>query len=198
MCYSLFTYFCRESHIAMIIDAETFKDAYNDYFEIICRFLNYYTRDSQAIEEVVQDVFVTLWEEYEGREIQYIKTFLYNSARNRMLNYLRDKENRMILLEKWARIELEESEATDCVDREAFSQLLQAAVESLPEKCKEIFILSREEQLSYKEIAQIKDISVKTVENQMGIALKKIREYLSDHAGETVTLVFLLMKLAEK
>ncbi|WP_455637698.1 RNA polymerase sigma-70 factor [Parabacteroides sp.] len=182
----------------MIIDAETFKDAYNDYFEIICRFLNYYTRDSQAIEEVVQDVFVTLWEEYEGREVQYIKTFLYNSARNRMLNYLRDKENRMILLEKWARIELEENEATDCVDREAFSQLLQAAVESLPEKCKEIFILSREEQLSYKEIAQIKDISVKTVENQMGIALKKIREYLSDHAGETVTLVFLLMKLAEK
>ena len=43
-------------------------DAYNDYFEIICRFLNYYTRDYQVIEEVVQDVFVNLWEDYEGKE----------------------------------------------------------------------------------------------------------------------------------
>ena len=115
-----------------------------------------------------------------------------------MLNYLRDKENHTVLLEKWARIELEKSEAADCVDRELFYRLLQAAVESLPEKCKEIFILSREEQLSYKEIAQVKEISVKTVENQMGIALKKIRQYLTTHSDETVTLVFLLMKLTEK
>ena len=175
----------------MIINEKTFKDTYNDYFEIICRFLNYYTRDYQAIEEVVQDVFVTLWEDYEGKDIQYIKTFLYNSARNRMLNYLRDKENHSVILEKWARIELEKSE-------ELFYQLLQAAVESLPEKCREIFVMSREEQLSYKEIATIKEISVKTVENQMGIALKKIREYLMSHSEETATLLFLLIKWTGK
>lgn len=182
----------------MIINERTLEEVYNDYFEVICRFLNYYTRDYQAIEEVVQDVFVSLWENYNGEEIQYIKTFLYNSARNRMLNYLRDKENQTVFLEKWARIELEKSEAVDCVDREMFYQLLQAAVDSLPEKCKEIFILSREEQLSYKEIAQIKEISVKTVENQMGIALKKIRQYLVSHSGETTTLLLLLLKLTEK
>lgn len=182
----------------MIINESTFKDAYNDYFEIICRFLNYYTRDCQVIEEVVQDVFVNLWEDYEGKDVQYIKTFLYNSARNRMLNYLRDEENHNVLLEKWARIELEKNESIDCVDRELFYQLLQAAVESLPEKCREIFILSREEQLSYKEIAQVKDISVKTVENQMGIALKKIREYLAAHSDETIALLFLLLKLTEE
>lgn len=182
----------------MIINENTFKDAYQKYYEIICRFLNYYTRDYQAIEEVVQDVFVTLWEKYEGKEITHIKTFLYNSARNRMLNYLRDKENRSVLLEKWACIELEKNEAVDCVDRQLFYQLLQAAIESLPEKCKEIFILSREEQLSYKEIAQIKEISVKTVENQMGIALKKIREYLTSHSEETLPLLLFLINLTEK
>lgn len=182
----------------MIINENTFKEVYNNHFEIVCRFLNYYTRDYQAIEEVVQDVFVNLWVDYQGKEIQFIKTFLYNSARNRMLNYLRDKENRYMLLEKWARIELEKSEATDCVDREVFYKLLQAAVESLPEKCKEIFILSREEQLSYKEIAEVKEISVKTVENQMGIALKKIREYLSSHSEEAATMFLLLLKLTEK
>lgn len=182
----------------MIINENTFKDAYNNYFEIVCRFLNYYTRDYQAIEEVVQEVFVNLWVDYRGKEIEYIKTFLYNSARNRMLNYLRDKENRTVLLETWARIELEKNEASDCVDRELFNQLLQAAVESLPEKCKEIFILSREEQLSYKEIAEVKEISVKTVENQMGIALKKIREYLSSHSEEAASMLIILLKLTEK
>lgn len=182
----------------MIIDETTFKEAYNNYFEIICRFLNYYTRNSQAIEEVVQDVYVNLWMDYQGKEIQFIKTFLYSSARNRMLNYLRDQENHSVLLEKWARIELEKSEATDCVDRKLFYQLLQAAVESLPEKCREIFILSREEQLSYKEIAELKEISVKTVENQMGIALKKIRQYLFSHSKEATTMFLLLLKLTEK
>lgn len=182
----------------MIIDETTFKEAYNNYFETICRFLNYYTRNSQAIEEVVQDVYVNLWMDYQGKEIQFIKTFLYSSARNRMLNYLRDQENHSVLLEKWARIELEKSEATDCVDRKLFYQLLQAAVESLPEKCREIFILSREEQLSYKEIAELKEISVKTVENQMGIALKKIRKYLFSHSKEATTMFLLLLKLTEK
>ena len=120
----------------MIINESTFKDAYNDYFEIICRFLNYYTRDYQVIEEVVHDDIVNLREEYQGNHVHNIKTFLYNSARNRMLNYLRDEENHNVLLEKWARIELEKNESIDCVDRELFYQLLQAAVESLPEKCR--------------------------------------------------------------
>lgn len=176
----------------MIINETTFKDAYTMYFEIMCRFLNYYTHDYQAIEEVVQDVFVNLWEDYQGKEIQYIKTFLYNSSRNRMLNYLRSKENNTILLEKWARIELEKKDSVDCVDRELFYHLLQAAVESLPEKCREIYVLSREEQLSYREIAQKKGKSVKTVENQIGIALKKIKEYMKSHTNETLIILIFL------
>ena len=176
----------------MIIDEENFKNAYNDYFEVVCRFLNYYTRDYHAIEEVVQDVYVNLWQEYQGKEIHFIKTYLYNSARNRMLNYLRDKENHTVLLEKWAKIELENRGASDCVDKEAFYRLLQAAVETLPDKCREIFILCKEESLSYKEVAEIKEVSVKTVENQMGIALKKIREYMLSHSDDTALVLFLL------
>lgn len=179
----------------MIVNEKTFKEAYTDYFECMCRFLNHYTRDCQAIEEVVQDVYVKLWEDYQGKEVLHIKTFLYNSSRNRMINYLRDKENHTVLLEGWAKIELEKSGAVDCVDRESFYHLLQAAVDSLPEKCKEIFILSREEQLSYKEIAQLKSLSVKTVEAQMGIALKRIRTYLLAHADETTGLLCLFLKI---
>lgn len=177
----------------MIINDESFKKAYNDYFEIVCRFLNYYTRDYYAIEEVVEDVFVKLWQEYRGKEIHYVKTYLYNSARNRMLNYLRDEEKHTLLLEKWAKIELENRHASDCVDKEAFYLLLQAAVETLPSKCREIFILCKEESLSYKEIAEIREVSIKTVENQMGIALKKIREYVLSHSNDTTLLMLLLL-----
>ena len=102
-----------------------------------------------------------------------------------------DEDNHTVLLEKWARIELEKNESVDCVDRELFYQLLQAAVESLPEKCREIFILSREERLSYKEIAQVKEISIKTVENQMGIALNKVREYIASHSDEAMVIALL-------
>lgn len=182
----------------MIINEKNFEKAYNDYFEIVCRFLNYYTSDYYVIEEVVQEVFVKLWEEYEGREIKYLKTCLYNSARNGMLNYLRDNENRTVLLEKWATAELEKDAAHDCVDREAFSNLLQTAVEALPEKCREVFILSREERLSYKEIAQVKGISLKTVENQMGIAMKKIREYLFAHVGDATFFLLAMLKIGAK
>lgn len=179
----------------MIINKESFNNAYTDYFEVVCRFLNYYTRDYHAIEEVVQDVYVKLWQEYQGKEIRFIKTYLYNSARNRMLNYLRDKENHAVILEKWAKIELENRSTSDCVDKEAFFRLLQAAVETLPEKCREIFILCKEESLSYKEIAEIREVSVKTVENQMGIALKKIREYVLAHSDDTAIALLLLQKL---
>lgn len=182
----------------MTINEQKFKEIYNDYFEIVCRFLNYYTHDYHAIEEVVQEVFVKLWEEHNGQEIRFVKTYLYNSARNRMLNYLRDNENRIVLLEKWATIELEKKESHDCVDREEFFRLLQAAVNSLPEKCREIFILNKEEQFSYKEIAQVRDVSVKTVENQMGIALKKIREYMKLHASDTVKILLLVSKFYEE
>lgn len=179
----------------MIIDEESFKSAYNDYFEVVCRFLNYYTRDYHVIEEVVQDVYVKLWQEYQGKEICFIKTYLYNSARNRMLNYLRDQANRTVILEKWAKMELENKNTSDCVDKEAFFRLLQAAVDMLPDKCREIFILCKEESLSYKQIAEIKEISVKTVENQMGIALKKIREYVLAHSDDTAILLLLMQKL---
>ena len=182
----------------MIIDEENFKNAYNDYFEVVCRFLNYYTRNKHAIEEVVQDVYVNLWQEYQGKEIRFIKTYLYNSARNRMLNYLRDKESHTVLLEKWAKIELENRDASDCVDKEAFYRLLQAAVETLPDRCREIFILCKEESLSYKEVAEIREVSVKTVENQMGIALKKIREYMLSHSDDTVLVLFLLQNFLNR
>lgn len=170
----------------MIINEKTFRQAYNDYFEAISRFLNYYTHDCYAIEEVVQEVFVKLWEDSSGKEIEYIKTYLYCSARNRMLNYLRNNANRALILERWAQMELENNDLPEGAEPDDFLFILQAAIDALPTKCKEIFLLSRKEELTYKEIADNKNVSVKTVENQIGIALKKIRAFVARYSGDSV------------
>lgn len=182
----------------MKITDKSFREIYDAYFEPICRFLNYYTRNESFIEEVVQDVFVRLWEERETLEIQYIKTYLYNAARNRILNELRDERNRNVLLEQWAKREIENQESTDCVDMTEFTHLLQTTVETLPTACREIFTLSRENNLSYKDIAAQRNISIKTVEAQMGIALKRIREKMQNHYAKQLknsTITLLLMHL---
>lgn len=181
----------KENH-HYIINEKTFRQAYDSYYELVCRFLSYYTQDAQIIEEVVQDVFLKLWEDRAELKIEYLKTFLYKCARNKMLNYLRNEQNRTLLMEKWALTELEDQQASDCVDRDEFLFVLQAAVDELPDKCKEIYIMSREESLSYKEIATIKAISIKTVEAQMGIALKRIRENLANYYGEKSSLILLI------
>ena len=154
---------------------QEFRSIYKQYHKKLCYFLNYYTHDEQAIEEVVQDVFVYLWKESDNLNITYLKTYLYSSTRNRMLNYLRNEHTRTIILERWAQMELEERQAQDCIDRAEFFLLLQDTIEALPPKCREIFLMSRDERKTYKEIAEEKGISVKTVEAQMGIALKRKR-----------------------
>ena len=112
----------------------------------------------------------------------YIKTYLFRAAKNRVLNYLRDEENRHQLLENWFNQQLEERKYKDCFDMDALTKVVNQAIEQLPEKCREIFSLSRKEGLSYRQIAERLGISVKTVETQISIALKRIREILSSSA----------------
>lgn len=161
------------------INISSFCSLYDAYFEPVCQFLAYYTRDVAAIEDVVQDVFVSLWENIDYIEIRYVKTYLYNAARNRMLNYLRNQENRDVLLSDWMKKKEIEEASSDCFDMEEFSILLTKAIDQLPDRCKEVFILSKMEKLTYQQIAEYLLISPKTVEIHMSNALKKIRESIS-------------------
>lgn len=164
------------------IDLQSFRELYDLYFDSLCKFLSLYTRNMQVVEDMVQEVFLSLWENKETIEITYIKTYLFQSARNKMLNQLRNEKNRSILLEIWFEEQLQNNLSEE--DRFNTDKLLQStskAIQNLPPKCKEIFILNKIESLPYKKIAEAKGISIKTVENQIGIALKKIREHLSKH-----------------
>jgi RNA polymerase sigma-70 factor (ECF subfamily) len=156
----------------------SFRQLFDCMFEPLCRFLAYYTTDRMMIEEVVQEIFIKLWEDRDILQIESVKTYLYTSARNRMLNAIRDEKRRNTLLEQWVQHEMEKRYGEECFDIDEFSNLIQSAIDTLPDKCRNIFNLSKKEMLTYKQIAGRLEISIKTVETQMGIALRKIREQL--------------------
>lgn len=175
------------------INNSSFRQLFDRQFDPLCRFLAYYTTDRMIIEEVVQDVFVKLWEERNELKIESIKTYLFTSARNRMFNYIRDEKRRNTLLEQWVQHEIEKNRGEDCFDIDEFSQRAQNAIDALPDKCRVIFDLSKKEKLTYKQIAIHLNISVKTVEAQMGIALRKIRENLSTFYPRITNTLFLFI-----
>lgn len=170
-----------EDAMFFAITPKSFRKLFDLYYEPLCRSLNYYTRDAHAIEEIVQEVFVTLWESRDQLHIQHIKTYLFSAARYRALNYLRDRQRQATLLEAWTEDAWQQKQGQDILNYDELIPQLQKAIDSLPERCRQIFELSRKEQLTYRQIVGQLTISVKTVEAQMSIALRKIREYFASN-----------------
>lgn len=174
------------------IDKQSFRYFYDLYFNDLCKSLNYYTSDVEVIEDIVQDVFVSLWENRDSVSISYIKTYLFTAARNRMFNLIRDSKKYETLIEEhYNNLSLHDDNEHSF--NEELYLLTNEAIESLPEKCKEVFKMSKLENNTYRQIANTKNISVKTVENQMSIAYKKIREYVSKNSALTALISILLI-----
>lgn len=180
---------------SVVIDEKLLKQLYELLFDSLCKFLNYYTHDLALIEDTIQDVFVSLWEDRQTVDIFYVKTYLFNAARNKMLNHIRNKRVRSEILTHWATDEINKQQMRDCVDKKEFLQIYRNAIDALPAQCREIFILSREEELSYQQIALLKRISVNTVESQMSIALKKIKHFMLSHYRNNALFALLIASL---
>jgi RNA polymerase sigma-70 factor (ECF subfamily) len=134
-------------------------------------------KDEDASEEVVQDLFIFLWENRTNIDIKSsLRAFLYTSVKNRSLNYIRNHKTRVLHEDSFARDQSQQiSQIIDFCEREELQKVVEDCLADLPKQCREIFELSRNENLTYNEIAQKLSISPKTVENQIGIALKKLR-----------------------
>lgn len=175
-------------------DMDSFKYFFDKYYNDLCNFVNIYLHDRTLSEEIVQDIFVHIWGNKEKLKISTsVKAYLYSASKLKSLNYLRDSKNQKRIIDHLGKInsydafEINESFA----DADEFRKILDTAIEQLPDKCREIFLLSKKEELSNREIAEQLGVSVKTVENQMTIALKKLREYLLPFRGK-IFLFFLL------
>jgi RNA polymerase sigma-70 factor, ECF subfamily len=136
---------------------------------------------SRAIaEEIVQDVMLELWKRRETlADDSSPQAYLFQSTRNRSLNHLRHERVAKEAEPYATKSEIVESKAHSRMVEEEMRVAMRRAVDSLPDRCREIFELSRTNGLKYLEIAALLGISVKTVEAQMGKALRVLREELS-------------------
>jgi len=160
-------------------NAVSFEKLFNHYCQALINFSRRYVWDKQIAENIVQDIFVKVWINRSNLDpSKSIKSYLFTSVKNESLKYLRhlDVERRGIEIIDESGIE--ENNPVRNLDKAELEKNIQHAISNLPEKCREIFSMNRFGNLKYAEIAEILDISVKTVETQMGRALKKLRESL--------------------
>ena len=173
------------------IDDDNFDEIYLKYFPRLLRFAQEYVLNKEDAENITQDVFMTLWEQ-RGKLIIHIElmNYLFILIKNRCIDHLRRKKNAEIGKKQMQedfdyelQMKLYSLEAIDqaFVSDSELEQAIVQAIDSLPPRCREIFILNKIDGKKYKEIAKELNISLSTVENQMGIALRKLREQLKDY-----------------
>ena len=152
--------------------------------------------DTVTAEDIAQEVFMEIWKRRNSLDIQIsLKAYLRKTAVNKTLNYLRDNKNYKNEELSDVQFDLHSSE-NPALETNELQGLIERAIEQLPERCKLVFKLSRLEELSYQEIADKLDISVKTVENQIVKALKLLREALRPFLnGSLVLLLYWIMFL---
>jgi RNA polymerase sigma-70 factor (ECF subfamily) len=167
---------------------EDFAKIYNAYYPKLVRFSQTYVFSQQDAENIVQDVFLHFWEHWAMVESwTNPNAFLFMSVKNRCIDYLRkqtqskQRERPLSeLQEKELQLNLYSLQTLDesILSKEEIETMVTEAIQSLPERCREIFVLSRLEGLSHKEIAARLNISTNTIEGQMGIALRKLKAKL--------------------
>ena len=156
---------------------------FKKYFRRLCNFAYVITKDQMLSEDAVQQVFLNLLENCHLMEnIDSINSYLYISTKNNAINLLNQRKTR-------SKYEMSyfDNNKIDEVAKPAlnqFSKLLREAISSLPGQCRVIYELKHIEGLTYKEIANYLEISQKTVENQIGIAFKKLRTKLLPYKNE--------------
>lgn len=167
-------------------DVAAFEELYNRHWQSMYRFAWNILKEEAAATDLVQDIFLWLWTHRATANISHVKAYLHGAIKFKAANYIRSGKVRDSFFEE---VRLKNTEPTSDSIEEALEirelkAIIAHAVNQLPEKCREIFILSRDQGLSHREIAAELGLSVKTVENQVGIALKRIRSSIDMRSGE--------------
>ena len=160
-----------------------YRFLFDHHFTDLCNFLLIYLHSKELSEEIALEIFTYIWEKRETLQIRAtFKSFLFASAKNKAISHYR-KEHKTI----FTSLESGESMMTDISSAQYFMEnnelraIIDSAISKLPEKSRQVYQLAWEENLSHKEIAEQLGITPKTVENHVGIALRKLRESLKPY-----------------
>lgn len=168
-----------------------FEMLFRTFYQPLCNYAYSFLQDRDEAEEIVQSIFMNVWEKRSKLEIRTaVKPYLYAMVRNACLNVIKHEK----IKQQHVAMELNVAErSVESVSRTINASELETkisnAMDRLPEQCRLVFKLSRFEELKYAEIASQLNISVKTVENQMGKALKIMREQLKDYLPLIAVLI---------
>ncbi|HEY8918297.1 MAG TPA: RNA polymerase sigma-70 factor [Chitinophaga sp.] len=184
------SYFCAmpdnaRLHELLQDDEQAFMELlFKSFFPLVCKTIYRLVQDTATAEDLAQEVFIRIWNRRSALQEVYFKAYLHRAAINMALDHL-DKHKRqgkhLSIEEDMIQLPASSGTAESPHRLKQTTAHIHQAIDRLPEKCREIFILSRFEEMTYREIAATLNISVKTVENQMITALKKLRVSLQDY-----------------
>ncbi|HEY3369448.1 MAG TPA: RNA polymerase sigma-70 factor [Prolixibacteraceae bacterium] len=175
-------------------DQLAFKALFQKYYPALCHFAAQWLHDPDLGEETVEDLFVNLWEKRASLSIESsVKHYLFRSVRNHCLNHLQAQKIRQQYASRMIESPQPDFDPEQCYLDLELTDRIEMCIRSLPPRRQEIFRLSREQGFKYKDIADELNISIKTVEAQMGLALKHLRENLKDLSNHW-TLLFIIFK----
>lgn len=172
-------------------DEKAFESLFKFYYQRLCHYATSILDDMDEAEEVVQQVFINIWDKREQVYIETsIQSYLYRAVNNYCLNKIKQRK-----VYGWHHNEFkkETSDSVESTGQAVISNELRTsimdAVDLLPEQCKLVFQLSRFEGMKHKEIADELQISTKTVENHIGKALKHMKDHLKEYLTFLIILV---------
>lgn len=164
-------------------DALALETLFNRYYKSLCQFCAVYTKDYEAAEEIIADLFIKIWDGRKVHTIAHLRSYLFTAARNLSLNYIQKKKDPVSSLED---VQADHHLFQD-IDtpfrilsgRESSAAILQL-IDRLPERQREILLMSRIDQMDKSNIAGVLGISVRTVETTLYQSIKELRRMLND------------------
>ena len=177
---------------------DAYRFLFDQHFADLCNFLLIYLHSKELSEEIALEIFTYIWEKRETLQIKAtFKSFLFASAKNRAIShYRKEHKNMFTSLEVSEPAPDENSNSQHLMENLELREIIEAAIERIPWKSRQIYRMAWEENLSHKEIAEQLGLSPKTVENHVGIALRKLRESLSPYYRQ-IFMIWLMCFLCD-
>ena len=161
--------------VSLVNNSVDFESLFRYNFRPLCLYALHYVGDVEMAEDIVQESFMTLWEKLEqGTSVVNMRAYLYMVVRNRCLDRLKKKGLETESLKPYDTYGIIDDD--EAQERSQVEARLWTAIDTLPDKCREVFIMSKRDGLKYEEIAEELGLSVNTVRNQVSKALKVLKE----------------------
>lgn len=173
----------------MALDRVQYKNVFDLHYEALYGYACSILRSEVYAEDILQNIFIKLWETRNTIQVASVKAYLYTAVRNECLNQLKHKSVQAVHAHT-AKVTGVESYHSNHAEQKELQAQIQGLLNRLPEKCATVFYMCRQLGLSYREVAEELDLSIKTVENHMTKALKFLRGGL---AAYLVSLLFLFI-----